>query len=130
MSTLQLMVVNKVCSFARFTSETNKSLYILMNRKTFLKLHYIHIRKREREREHFFGGFTVCKFLVASINAEVGGRLRKGSCYKIADGPTKSQNHTWFQLTHRCWNEVRGINQKIYITTQKEQLILLHISSS
>lgn len=41
----------------------------------------------------------------ASISADIVGRLRKDSCYKITDGPVKSDNYIWYQLTHRCWNE-------------------------
>lgn len=48
-------------------------------------------------------------FFVASTTADIGGRLRKDSCYKIVDGPFKNDKYFWYQLTHRCWNEVRCI---------------------
>lgn len=51
----------------------------------------------------------VCFFFAASTTAGIGGRLRKGSCYKIVDGPFKSDKYIWYQLTHRCWNEVQCI---------------------
>lgn len=51
----------------------------------------------------------VCLFFAASTTAGIGGRLRKGSCYKIVDGPFKSDKYIWYQLTHRCWNEVQCI---------------------
>lgn len=50
-----------------------------------------------------YGVFT------ASAIADIGGRLRKDSCYKIVDGPFESNKYIWYQLTHRCWNEVQYI---------------------
>ncbi|XP_061183360.1 uncharacterized protein LOC133191631 [Saccostrea echinata] len=41
----------------------------------------------------------------ATTSSEIGGRLRKGSCYKIVDGPSNNDDYTWHQLTHYCWTE-------------------------